>query len=124
MKQTVKLNEWMRTVWLAPVPGAERYCMLQKLTQKQAAEIMGMIAQSVEFDMSSKQSRQGQLDAEHPYRQFMSGYMSLLVEAGRTDVNDWRKSLWRVLPEADKKMMRTYVRQLSGFDIVKSGFVR
>lgn len=124
MKKTIKLNEWMAAVWLDPVPGAERYCMLQKLTQKQAAEIMSIIAKSVEFNMNSKSSRQGQLDLDHPYRQFLGGYMSLLVESGPTDVNDWRRSLWRALPDTDKKMMRAYVRRLSGHDIVKTGFVR
>ena len=124
MNQNVKLNEWMSRMWLAPVPGAERYYLLQKLTQKQAAEIIGMIAESVGFDMFSKYSRQGKLHNEHPYRQFMSGFMCLLVEAGRTDVNDWRKSLWRALPAVDKKMMRIYVRQFSGCDIEKTGFVQ
>lgn len=124
MNHKMKLNEWMETKWLEYVPGAEEYYMLQKLTEEQAFEILCIIAESTGFDILSEESRQGRLDNEHPYRNFMSGYMCLLVEAGPTDVNNWRKTLWSVLNDVDKEMLRSYVFQLSGRDIVKEGFVQ
>lgn len=124
MKQKMRLDEWMAKKWLEYVPGAEEYYMLQKLTEEQAFEILCMVAESTGFDILSEDSRQGHLNIEHPYRNFMSAYMCLLVEAGPTDINNWRKTLWSVLNDVDKKMLRSYAFQLSGCDIVKEGFVQ
>lgn len=120
----VTLDKWMIHMWLPPVPGAEKYRISQELSNTQAKEIMHMIARSAEFDMASIMERRGPLYHGYPYRDFISGYMALMLESGVDDRNGWRKKLWRVLPDMDKKVLQKYARQIYNFDIKELGCVR
>lgn len=117
MNNKVTLDKWMASVWLVPVEGAEKYHLGQRLNKKEANEIKHLIAQSAEFDLNSKPMRCGILYHGHPYRDFLQGYVGLLLAVGRDDVNGWRKSLWKALEDMDKVAIKQYVQQVYHVDI-------
>lgn len=124
MKEMVTLDRWLHKAWLPPVAGAEKYYVLQNLTKSEAKEIMMMVAESAEFDMTSWEARSGPLYHGHPYRDFLGGYMMLMLESDMDDVNNWRKKLWKALPDVDKESMTRYARAAFGVNLKKLGCVR
>ena len=117
MGNSITLDKWMMQMWLPPVPGAEKYKMCQKLTATQAKEIIQMIAQSTEFDLASRQERCWSLYRGHPYREFISGCLTLLLASDRKDANKWTDTLWHALEEFDRVAIRGYAKQLFNVDI-------
>ena len=110
----MKLNEWMKFVFLVPVSGAERYSVGQPLTEEQPVEIMHMIEEAAECDLTSLEARTTQLDRGEPYRTFLECYLNLMIEGGTIT---WRRKLWNVLADVDKRFMKNYTKQLFHLDI-------
>lgn len=114
MFENSKLNEWMKLMLVRPVEGMEKYRVDQPLTEGQATEIMVMIAEATECDLSSVKARKNQLRRGDPYRTFLECYTNLLV-AG--DTKAWRNKLWDALADIDKTLLRNYMKQLFNVDI-------
>lgn len=108
----MKLNEWMIRQWLIPVAGAEKYEMCQPLTDSQAMEIMLMIAESAELEITSLEERMKPLYRGSPYRTFIEGYIGLIIESGREDKNNWRKILWAILEDIDKMAIMEFAKKV------------
>lgn len=115
----MSLKEWFEINWLIPVPGVEKYRLLQKLTINEATHIMHLMAESTQVDLSSPEDRQEPWLNGYPYRDFLSGYMCILLAPGiNTDVNKWRNMLWKVLPDVHKSNMRKYAREVWQMEIM------
>ena len=113
----MKLNEWMQMMWLIPVDGAEKYEMCQQLTDAEAVEIMLMIAEGSEFEITSMAERLKPLHRGDPYRNFLESYVGLIIESGKDDKNGWRDSLWNVLKDVDKMILVDFAKQAYHFDL-------
>lgn len=116
----ITLEEWMVQRLLVPVSRAKKYKLFQKLTKEQAKEIIKLIAESTEFNLRSKKMR-AYLDYGDPYRDFLSGCITLLLDIDREDSHGWRKMLWGALRYEDKVMLQRYAAVLFHFDIRKLG---
>lgn len=114
MVQNMKLIEWMKLMFVLPVAGMEKYYIDQPLTDAQAIEIMTLIAEATESDLTSLSARKNQLRRGDPYRTFLECYTNLLV-AG--DTIAWRKKLWDALADIDKTFLKSYMKQLFNVDI-------
>lgn len=105
----MKLNEWMNSMWLPCTGGTEKYALCQRLNVEQAKDIMQYIANSVNFAIYTNGARRGARVIGTPYRDFLVSYVTLMLESGKEDVNGWRKALWSVLPDQDKREIRNVV---------------
>lgn len=114
MYKNMKLNEWMELMLVTPVKGIEKYYVDQPLTNDQADEIMHMIEEAAECDLTSLKARKNQLRRGDPYRTFLECYVNLIF-AGYTKA--WRSNLWNALADVDKIFMKSYTKQLFNVDI-------
>ena len=105
---------------LVPVSRAKKYKLFQKLTMEQAKEIIELIAESTEFDLCSKEMR-AYLDYGDPYRDFLSGCITLLCDIDKEDSHGWRKMLWGALRYEDKVMIQRYCAIVFKYDIRRMG---
>ena len=114
MYKNLRLNEWMKQMFVLPAARMEKYCTNQPLTDAQAVEIMAMIAEATECDLTSVKARKNQLRRGDPYRTFLECCTNLLI-AGDTKV--WRKKLWGALDNIDKTFLRNYLKHLFNVDV-------
>lgn len=105
------LPEWFLHSWLRPVPGIEKYHLSQKITQSDAEEIMKMIAASTDFNIASMEERLLPFEGGYPYRDFLSGYLLLMVHSYMEYANNWTRLLWSVLPNVDKLAILKYAKK-------------
>ena len=117
MNVKMRLDEWMKMMWVPPVSGAEKYTTCQSLSHEQAIEIMKLVAEASEFNLNSLEDRANQLDRGEPYRTFLECYLSLMIASDKDDLNNWRKNLWNALWDVDKSVMKNYTRKLYRLDI-------
>ena len=111
------LPEWFLRSWLRPVPGIEKYNLSQKITQSDAEEIMNMIATSTDFNIYSMEDRLRPFDSGYPYRDFLSGYLLLMVHSHKKYANNWTRLLWIVLPNVDKLAISEYAKNFFGLNL-------
>ena len=116
----ITLEEWMMQRLLVPVSRAKKYKLFQKLTKEQAKEIIELISESTEFDLCSKEMR-AYLDYGYPYRDFLSGCITLLFDIDKEDSHGWRKMLWGALRYEDKVMIQRYCAIVFNYDIRRLG---
>lgn len=117
MNEKIKLDDWMKRVWIPPVAGAEKYTTCQRLSREQTIEIMELVAKAAEFNLNSLTDRANQLDRGEPYRTFLECYLNLMFVSDKDDLNHWRKNLWNALYDVDKAVMKNYARRLYGLEI-------
>lgn len=87
----MNLSTWMITKWLPSDVAAEKYVIGQNLTQDQAAEIIQIIARSVNFNQAFPWARSN-LKQIGPYRDFAMSIL-MLVHAGSFN-HKWSDMLW------------------------------
>ena len=111
------LKDWMKFTLMPTVPGAEKYTLGQNLTDVQATEIMEMVAQSMEFDLTSTSARQMPFTYGEPYFDFIVAYTLLMMQAFRENPRNWTRSLWLALSYWDQKTLARYFKKKFGFDV-------
>lgn len=115
------LPEWFLRSCLRPVPGIEKYHLSQKITQSDAEEIMKMIAASTDLNIASMEERLRPFESGFPYRDFLSGYLLLMVHSHKIYANNWTSLLWIVLPNVDKLAISKYAEKLFGLNLEDFG---
>ena len=109
----------MNRALMPTVSGAEKYSFGQNLTDAQAKEIMEMVAQCLDFDLTSASARQAPFEYGEPYFDFIVAYSLLMMQAWRENPRYWTRSLWLALSYWDQKTLARYVKKKFGLDIRK-----
>ena len=91
----MKLSQWMMMEWLPRDMAAEKYVVGQNLTKDQAAEIVRIIAHSVNFKADKRQERKNLHVVGSPYRDFVTSIV-LLMCAGKKN-KKWGEMIWDAL---------------------------
>ena len=119
MNEYKTLKDWMTLALMPTVSGAEKYNFGQNLTDAQAKEIMEMVAQSLDFDLTSASARQAPFVYGEPYFDFIVAYSLLMMQAWRENPRYWTRSLWLALSYWDQKTLARYFKKKFGLDIRK-----
>lgn len=119
MNEYKTLKDWMTLALMPTVPGAEKYTFGQDLTDAQAKEILEMVAQSLDFDLTSASARQAPFVYGEPYFDFIVAYSLLMMQAWRENPRYWTRSLWLALSYWDQKTLARYFKKKFGLDIRK-----
>lgn len=91
----MKLSNWMAMQWLPMDWMAEKYTVGQNLTREQAAEVVRIIARSVDFDLNKPRKRKDLCEIGNPYRDFVVCITTLMCE-GRSN-EKWCDMIWEAL---------------------------
>lgn len=81
--------------WLPRDMMAEKYVVGQNLTKSQAADIIQIIARSVNFNLTVPWARRNLNEIGTPFRDFITSIL-LLMHAGNIN-NNWSEMLWGTL---------------------------
>lgn len=106
----MNLNNWMAMQWLPMDWMAEKYTVGQDLTREQAAEVVRIIACSVDFDLNKPMARSDAFKIGNPYRDFVVCIVLLMRAGGHNP--KWSNTIWDAMNPRLRTVCSDVIRQM------------